>query len=249
MSTDEVSHVQRFRNVKFVKMLDFHNHLLPGIDDGSPDVETSILLFKGMAELGFTDMICTPHIIADTHPNTPESISNAANKLKTEAANLGLNLDFRYAAEYMLDDTFQHALSKNQSLLKLHNYRILVEFSYIQKPSRVESFSFDLQVAGYEPVLAHPERYMYYHKDLGFYEYLKDLGFELQLNLLSLTPYYGKDVQRVAHHLLKNNMYDFACTDMHHTRHLEAMKAHFTPQSLQELFENHGLKNHELTRN
>lgn len=228
-------------------MLDFHNHLLPGIDDGSPDVETSMVLFQGMAELGFKDIICTPHIIADTHPNNPETIQKAAEYLKSEASNLGVNLDFRFAAEYMLDDTFQHALATKQPLLKLHKNRILVEFSYIQKPSRVENFSFDLQIAGYEPVLAHPERYMYYHKELGYYEHLKDLGFELQLNLLSLTPYYGKDVQKVANHLLKNRLYDFACTDMHHTRHLEAMKAHFTAASLQKLYEDFGLKNAELT--
>lgn len=199
-----------------------------------------------MADLGFTDIICTPHIIADTHPNNPETIQNAAQFLKSEAQKLGVNLDFRIAAEYMLDDTFQHALSTKQPLLKLHKNRILVEFSYIQKPSRVENFSFDLQIAGYEPVLAHPERYMYYHKELGYYEHLKDLGFELQLNLLSLTPYYGKEVQKVANHLLKNKLYDFACTDMHHARHLEAMKAHFTAASLQKLYDDFGLKNAEL---
>ena len=112
------------------------------------------MLFRGMADLGFTDIICTPHIIADTHPNNPETIQNAAQFLKSEAQKLGVNLDFRIAAEYMLDDTFQHALSTKQPLLKLHKNRILVEFSYIQKPSRVENFSFDLQIAGYEPVLA-----------------------------------------------------------------------------------------------
>ena len=104
-------------------MLDFHNHLLPGIDDGSPDVETSLMLFRGMADLGFTDIICTPHIIADTHPNNPETIENAANFLKREAHKLGVNIDFRFAAEYMLDDTFQHALSTKQPLLKLHENR------------------------------------------------------------------------------------------------------------------------------
>lgn len=147
----------------------------------------------------------------------------------------------------MLDDTFQQALSSKQPLLKLHGNRILVEFSYIQKPSKVENFSFELQIAGYEPVLAHPERYMYYHKQMGFYEHLKDLGFELQLNLLSLTPYYGKEVQKVANHLLKNGMYDFACTDLHHQRHLDALKAHFTPHSLKELFSQFKLKNQELS--
>ncbi len=228
-------------------MIDFHNHLLPGIDDGSPDVDTSLALFKGMAELGFDEIICTPHIIADTHPNNPTTISQAADFLKEESKKLGVELDFRFAAEYMLDDTFQQALSSKQPLLKLHGNRILVEFSYIQKPSKVENFSFELQIAGYEPVLAHPERYMYYHKQMGFYEHLKDLGFELQLNLLSLTPYYGKEVQKVANHLLKNGMYDFACTDLHHQRHLDALKAHFTTHSLKELFSQFKLKNQELS--
>jgi tyrosine-protein phosphatase YwqE len=228
-------------------MIDFHNHLLPGIDDGSPDVDTSLALFKGMAELGFDEIICTPHIIADTHPNNPTTISQAADFLKEESKKLGVELDFRFAAEYMLDDTFQQALSSKQPLLKLHGNRILVEFSYIQKPSKVENFSFELQITGYEPVLAHPERYMYYHKQMGFYEHLKDLGFELQLNLLSLTPYYGKEVQKVANHLLKNGMYDFACTDLHHQRHLDALKAHFTPHSLKELFSQFKLKNQELS--
>ncbi|NBX64039.1 MAG: hypothetical protein EBT66_03650 [Bacteroidetes bacterium] len=108
-------------------MLDFHNHLLPGIDDGSPDVETSMMLFQGMADLGFTDIICTPHIIADTHPNNPETIQKAAEYLQSEASRLGVNLNYRFAAEYMLDDTFQHALSTKQPLLKLHKNRILVE--------------------------------------------------------------------------------------------------------------------------
>lgn len=228
-------------------MLDFHNHLLPGIDDGSPNVETSIALFHGLKSLGFTEVICSPHIIADTHPNNDETIGNAAKLLKSGAHEAGVDLDFRYAAEYMMDDTFQHLIATKQPLLTIHGKRVLVEFSYIQKPSRVENFSFDLQIQGYEPVLAHPERYIYYHKQLGFYEHLKDLGFELQLNLLSLTPYYGKEVQKVAHHLLKNGMYDFACTDMHHERHLEAMQHHFTADSLKALFEDHKLKNQELS--
>lgn len=228
-------------------MLDFHNHLLPGIDDGSPNVETSITLFNGLMTLGFQEIICSPHIIADTHPNNAVTIGNAANLLKSGAREIGLDLDFRFAAEYMMDDTFQHLIATKKPLLTLHGKRVLVEFSYIQKPSRVENFSFDLQIQGYEPVLAHPERYSYYHNQLGYYQHLKDLGFELQLNLLSLTPYYGKEVQKVANLLLKNGMYDFACTDMHHERHLRALQHHFTADSLRSLFDEYQFKNQELS--
>ena len=228
-------------------MLDFHNHLLPGIDDGSPNVETSISLFQGLKSLGFTEIICSPHIIADTHPNNAETISKSAELLRTGSKNMGVESEVRYAAEYMMDDTFQHLLTTKQPLLTIHGKRVLVEFSYIQKPSRVENFSFDLQIQGYEPVLAHPERYVYYHKQIGYYEHLKNLGFELQLNLLSLTPYYGKDVQKVAQHLLKNGMYDFASTDLHHERHLQALQNHFSAESLKALFEEYQFKNYELS--
>lgn len=230
-------------------MIDFHNHLLPGIDDGSPDFETTVRLHQGLTELGFTEFICTPHIIADTHPNTPDTIRAAAASVKQEALNTQTPINLRYAAEYMLDDNFFNALSNREELLTLHENKILVEFSYIQKLNRIERFSFELQIAGYEPILAHPERYIYYHKNLKYYEYLKDIGFDLQLNLLSLTPYYGKEVQQVAHHLLNNKLYDYACTDLHHDRHLQALKAHFTADSLRELFEKHNLRNAELSNN
>jgi tyrosine-protein phosphatase YwqE len=68
----------------------------------------------------------------------------------------------------------------------------------------------------------------------------------LQLNLLSLTPYYGKEVQKIAQKMLKAGMFDFACTDIHHYRHLQALQNSFTKDSLQELFETHGFRNHEI---
>ena len=84
-------------------MLDFHNHLLPGIDDGSPNVETSISLFQGLKSLGFTEIICSPHIIADTHPNNSETISNAFKGLQHDLTAKNITINSRYAAEYMLE--------------------------------------------------------------------------------------------------------------------------------------------------
>ena len=227
-------------------MLDFHNHLLPGIDDGSPNPETSLILAKGLVELGFTQFICSPHIIADTHPNNPETIAKAAAILNQFAENNSFNHSFGYIAEYMIDDVFRSQLKQKTQFLTFGNQKILTEFSYIQKPDHIEHVTLELQMQGYEPILAHPERYIYYHNNLGFYEYLKDLGFELQLNLLSLTPYYGKEVQKVANHLLKKGMYDFICTDMHHERHLQALQDFFSAEDLQDLYASPGIKNHKL---
>lgn len=228
-------------------MIDFHNHIIPGIDDGSPDVETSLSLIKGLQNLGFDEFIFSPHIIADTHPNTPETIEAGFSILHQSILDNQLNLKHSFAAEYMMDDIFHQKLRNKENLLKLRNDKILVEFSYIQKPDHVEHLSFDLQIQGYEPILAHPERYIYYHNNWEYnYNHLKDLGFELQLNLLSLTPYYGKEVQKIAQKMLKANMFDFACTDIHHSRHLEALQSSFTKESLTELFQQYNLKNNEL---
>jgi len=228
-------------------MLDFHNHIIPGVDDGSVDIETSIALIKGLQDLGFTNFIFTPHTISDVHPNTPDSIKAGFDVLNIALQNNNMNFPHSYASEYMMDDMFHQKLRNKEPLLKLHNDKILVEFSYIQRPDHVENISFDMQIQGYEPILAHPERYVYYHNKWEYYyNHLKELGFELQLNLLSLTPYYGKDVQRIAQKMLKAGMFDFACTDIHHLRHLEALNSSFTKDSLAELFDQYHFRNNEL---
>jgi protein-tyrosine phosphatase len=227
-------------------MIDFHNHLLPGIDDGSPDIETSVFLANGLVDLGFTKFICSPHIISDTHPNTPESINKSAILLNNYASSVNFNMHFDYIAEYMIDDVFYSQLKKKIPFLTFDSKKILTEFSYIQKPNYLEYITFELQVQGYEPILAHPERYVYYHNNLEFYQYLKDLGFYFQLNLLSLTPYYGKNIQKIANHLLKKGMYDFICTDLHHERHLQALQDFFSAEDLQDLYKSPGIKNHQI---
>ncbi len=228
-------------------MLDFHNHIIPAIDDGSTDSETSIALITGLQQLGFTDFIFTPHIISDTHPNTKETIENGFDVLNVALKNDNMKISSSFAAEYMMDDMFHQKLRNKEPLLKLRNDKILVEFSYIQRPDYVEHISFDMQIQGYEPILAHPERYIYYHNNWeSNYSHLKDLGFELQLNLLSLTPYYGKEVQKIAQKMLKAGMFDFACTDIHHLRHLEAFNNFFTKKSLAELFDQNHFRNNEL---
>lgn len=230
-------------------MLDFHNHIIPGIDDGSPDCAMSEQLIQGLKELGFDEIIGSPHIIMDTHPNNKETISEAFLKLNEhQASNHSMSLS-SYAAEYMMDDTFLAKLNQKVPLLCIKENIVLVELSYAHKPDHLETMSFQLQIEGYIPILAHPERYIYYHKDYKTtYTYLKDLGFDLQLNLLSLTPYYGKEVQNIALKLLNDGLYDFACTDLHHLRHLEALQFLSNEYgSMKELFQKYNFRNSELS--
>lgn len=213
---------------------DIHSHILPGIDDGADTVDTSLNLIKGLINVGITQAIATPHIISDTYKNNADTIKNALVKVQTALTHQNINFKIKAAAEYMLDDYFFELLKNKTPLLTLADNIILTEFSYSEKPYNVEQMAFSIITEGYQPILAHPERYAYFHNDYKQYEKLADLGFLLQVNLLSLTGYYGKPVAKAAAHIVKLNLASFAATDLHHTRHLQALQL---PQNVK-LFNN-----------
>ena len=204
--------------------IDMHSHLLPGIDDGSPDAATSVSYIKKMMELGYRKFICTPHIYQDLYPNTPETITAALQVLKARLAEEQIDVEVHAAAEYFIDDLFADRLRNDEQLLTLHKNYVLVEISFMQAPSDLKNILFELIVKGYQPVLAHPERYNYYHSRKEVYHRFKDQGCLLQINLLSLSGYYGKSVQEAAHYLVDQKLVDLIGTDLHHQRHLEAMQ-------------------------
>lgn len=208
---------------------DIHSHILPGIDDGSPDIETSLRLIKGLTNLGIRKTIATPHVISDMFRNTPETINGALEKLRPALKEAGIEIDISAAAEYMLDDFFVKMLRSGTKLLTLRDRIVLTEQSYATAASNLNEISFELVTAGYKPIMAHPERYHFYHSDMGEYSHLKDMGFSLQVNLLSIVGYYGKPVAKAARFLLDEGLVDYVGSDLHHDRHLAALSA---PESL-----------------
>ncbi|MDQ3278993.1 MAG: hypothetical protein M3Q06_11750 [Bacteroidota bacterium] len=203
---------------------DMHSHILPGIDDGSPDVETSIQLIKGLQSMGYQKFIATPHIFWEIHPNTPERITESLANLREGLQEHGMEIDLHAAAEYYIDEHFEGLLQNKTPLLTISENKVLVEFSMVTAPLELQRVIFDLQIAGYQPVIAHPERYTYllFRKEL--FDELKEAGCMFQLNLLSLTGYYGRQVQDLAEYLCKKEYYDLAGTDLHHERHLESLQ-------------------------
>ena len=199
---------------------DIHSHILPGIDDGSPDLETSIRLIEGLMQLGIKHSIATPHIISDLYRNTPDSIQKAHGLLKAELAKRNMDFTVEYAAEYMMDTYFMDLVKNKEQLLTIHDNLILTEFSYAFMPDGIDRISFEIQVAGYKPILAHPERYTYFYRDLKIYHRLAEYGFLFQVNLLSLTGAYGKEASKIAQYLLQNGMVSYLGTDLHHDRHM-----------------------------
>lgn len=199
--------------------IDIHSHLLPGIDDGAKNNSDSKLLLQKMKEFGFEKVIGTPHIISGIWDNNYKSITATFNENAATWQESGLEI--AVAAEYMMDTEFT-SLFTNEKLLTLKENYVLVEMSYINPPIQLYEILFEMQLAGYIPVLAHPERYLFYHNALKEYTKLINAGCLLQLNLLSLTGYYGSEVAKTADYLLKNNMYSFSGSDIHHTKHIES---------------------------
>jgi tyrosine-protein phosphatase YwqE len=203
--------------------VDIHSHLLPGIDDGASTIEDTADLIEGLEEIGIKKFITTPHVMSDMWKNTAKQIEDKKNNTLQSLNIPNIKERFKAAAEYMIDAEFRE-LFKNEPLLTLKENYVLVEMSYLSPPIQLYDILFELQVAGYQPVLAHPERYnFYHHSNLQDYKKLKKAGCYFQLNMLSTTGYYGENVAKIANSLLKEGLIDFIGSDVHHLRHLEGL--------------------------
>jgi tyrosine-protein phosphatase YwqE len=225
---------------------DMHSHLLPGIDDGSPDLETSLRLIKGLEDLGYKNFIATPHVMEDLYPNNRGSIQAAYDTLKDELKSNKIDTQIRFAAEYLLDGNVDDMLEKKEPLLTIKDKMVLVEISFVSEPIHLKEVLFNLQMNGYQPIFAHPERYAFYHHQPAQYAEIKAMGCLFQSNLLSFSGYYGNSVRQAAEYLVDKGLTDYLGTDLHHDRHLENLRQlTFTP-SLAKLLDDVGVLNHLL---
>jgi protein-tyrosine phosphatase len=225
---------------------DMHSHLIPGIDDGSPDMETSLQLIRGLSQLGYKKLITTPHIMGDMYKNEREDILKRLSALTAAVHTEGLQVEIHAAAEYFLDDFIADKIKKNEPLLTISGKMVLVEFSLAHPSLSLKDILFDLQMQGYQPIIAHPERYIYLENHKAFYDELKDIGCLFQLNLLSLSSYYGRTAHDLAQYLIRKGYYDLVGTDLHHVRHLEALRNPSLTAPLQKLLESGKIRNAEL---
>ena len=204
--------------------VDIHNHILPGIDDGPKTVAESVKLLKGFNQIGIKKFIATPHIMHNYYDNNAGTISAAHEKLKAELINQGMiDISIETAAEYMIDHYFEEILEKDEILPMRSNY-LLLEMSYLQPPLNFDTAIKNAAFKSFTPVLAHPERYTFLHRNTGTYLKYKSMGVLFQLNMLSLSPYYGKTVQKIAHKLLERNLIELIGSDIHNIRQLQQLK-------------------------
>lgn len=198
---------------------DMHSHILPGIDDGAATVEDSLQLVEAMRQMGCQKMIATPHISEDMYPNTPECILAKRDELRETLDKKNIPMQIEAAAEYMIDEQFLKLVEKENLLTIDGDKQVLVEMSYLSESPYLFAAVFKLQTHGYQPVLAHPERYQFYFDKPEAFDELLSKGCIFQLNALSLSGYYGKMVQKTAAHLIRKGHYSYIGSDVHHLRH------------------------------
>ncbi|MBL7926823.1 MAG: capsular biosynthesis protein [Bacteroidia bacterium] len=202
---------------------DIHSHLIPGIDDGAKTMDETLDLIKAQYALGIRKFVTTPHIMSDFFKNTPEIINGGLAEVKNTLKSEAINVQINAAAEYYIDDGFIQKL-ENQPLLTFGDKYLLVEISYINCPDNIFDIFFKIQLHGYKVVLAHPERYPYWYKNFEMYQNIRDRGILLQLNINSITGYYGGGAKITAEKLIDQGLIDLIGSDMHHTKHAEAME-------------------------
>jgi protein-tyrosine phosphatase len=226
--------------------VDMHSHLLPGIDDGAPDLETSLKLIRGMMDLGFKKFITTPHIMWDMYKNTRDGILQKQDELRNFLKQSGVNVEIHAAAEYFLDGHVKRLLAGKTPLLTVQDNLVLVEFSMASEPFDLREILFEMQMQGYQPVIAHPERYIYLERNKAFFEELKLSGCFFQLNILSLAGSYGKTSAEMAKYFIKNQYYELAGTDLHNINHLSHLQNPAITTGIKELIGSGKLMNASL---
>lgn len=208
----------------FEGLCDFHNHLLPGIDDGSKNLDMSMEMLENYKELGFQSIITSPHVYQELYPNTPDTIKEAFDLLSVNNKIENGPKLISYAAEYMVDESFMNNLQEETPELTFNQGHILLEINFFSDTKMLETACFKLSQKNIAPILAHPERY-HLLKDVSTYEKVKQQGFYFQLNALSLVGHYGPEVKEKAKKLLLAGLYDFVGTDAHHPQHLTSLKS------------------------
>jgi protein-tyrosine phosphatase len=224
--------------------VEFHSHLIFGVDDGCETIDQSLEILEGFAKMGMRKVITTPHIMSDFYKNSRENLFPLRDQIREALKQRNINLEFDCAAEYLIDDGFEKKIGTGELLtFGPKGKHVLVELPFMSEPRNLASSLFELQIAGYTPILAHPERYLYYNAERSRFHDLKDQGILFQMNMLSCIGYYSKQVQDAAIYLVNNNLVDLVGSDTHNIRHQELLKEVQQNKTFQKVCEQELLNN------
>lgn len=214
--------------------IDYHCHILPGIDDGATTLENAVMLAEAQKGWGFDRVYCTSHITS-AHPNTPDTIRPAFEALQEALYKEGCDLDIRMSAEYrIVPETWPEVLEKNW-IWPIEDKYLLMEMP-ISKPQEMGDIKpmeeFQKVIAmGLTPLLPHPERYAYLSED-ELCRYI-DAGVVIQSNYGSLAGLYGEEVRQRVLKLKEKGYITLYGTDLHNAKYVKILNSWFETNPLQ----------------
>ena len=200
-------------------MIDIHSHLLYGVDDGSRSLDESVSIIKGMSEVGYTDIIITPHYICDSKYSHSKSENlKILDELKKALVINGISVNIYLGNEIYMDGRIYNLL--NDGLVSSLNDS---KFLLIELPMSGEYEGYidefeHLISLGYKIILAHPERYLSFQKDFNKIYELEEIGVYFQSNLESILGRYGNGAKKMVKRLLKEKKISFLASDIHHEK-------------------------------
>ncbi len=215
---------------------DMHSHLIPGIDDGSQSMDETIAMIAKFKELGYKKIITTPHIMSDFYRNTPEIILGGLAEVREELKRINLDIEIEAAAEYYFDETLFHTL-ESDSFLTFNKNHVLIEFSFSAEPQGHEKLFYDMRIKGYKPVIAHFERYIYFHGSIEKAQEWREKGMLIQMNINSIFGHYGPGVKKQSEKLIDSGQIDFIATDCHRIDHLNLLEQNLSNKYLRKVIE------------
>ena len=195
--------------------VDLHCHYLPGIDDGVRTADEGLRVLGGLFDLGWSQVIATPHIRTAMFDNRAPGLRRAFDELAAIAAGAARMPALGLSAEHFCDDVFWDLFVRGEALPYPGGRAALIEFHYEAWPRNVERRLFEMMVRGVRPVIAHPERYAALFRETEPLDPLLDVGALTLLDLMSLVGRYGERPRRAAERMLEEGAYDAACTDAH----------------------------------
>jgi tyrosine-protein phosphatase YwqE len=236
-----------FNKSRSLVRVDIHSHLLPNIDDGAKNLEESIFLIQELKKLGYSKLIITPHINS-IYSNSESDIFNKFSFLQEELIKREIKIDIDLGAEYCIDDNFIELLYKKKEFLSFgKNKYLLFEFPHHIEPLvDIDNFIYELHLNGYTPVLAHPERYVYWYNSLDKFIELKEMDILFQLNLNSLNGYYGLGAKLCSKWLIKKSYIDFVGSDTHHITSILNLKKVLNSSIYKSIFNNNNILNNNF---
>ena len=225
---------------------DMHCHLIPAVDDGSKCTQESIECLQTLKAVGYNKVIITPHFQHPRFPNDEDDIIQRYEQLCHAADDAGIEIEMGgIAGEYRIDSGFKPRM-ENPRFLKVAGKYVLVEFSLHQQMPGCDEMIFDMQMNGYEIILAHPERYPYLNIDGSRIEQLLNQGVLFQVNILSLGGFYGDEAQHRAFAMIDRGWISFLGTDTHNTLYCQALRDITHMRKVEKLLEKHEFMNKTL---